>query len=59
MFVQNGWKVVGLHNAGSDFMPKLNRSFYAANDLDSVNPGLPDIGVEWFITPCENNDLKP
>jgi hypothetical protein len=32
VFVQNGWKVVGLHNAGSDFMPKLNRSFYAANE---------------------------
>ena len=34
VFVQSGWKVVGLHHAGSDFMPKLNRKLgtYAANE---------------------------
>ena len=34
MFAQGGWKVVGLHHAGGDFMPKLNGKVgtYAANE---------------------------
>ena len=34
VFAQSGWKVVGLHHAGGDFMPKLNGKVgtYAANE---------------------------
>ena len=34
VFAQSGWKVVGLHHAGGDFMPKLNgkTGTYAANE---------------------------
>ena len=34
VFAQSGWKVVGLHHAGGDFMPKLNgrNGTYAANE---------------------------